>query len=281
MLTTFKDEEPSPTLAKFLWDLGLIINPELRILICHLCERGINPSPKPVMDHLNNYHTEKGHTMRKERPNLTKELNNRLKAYPFAKSDKVRSQPPNRTPIPFIAVNRGFWCPYKGENGERCKVTHLERSSISQHMRKDHGSQRGADPTPCDCQTIFIGAERQFFPTISPQPRGSISEYKLFMDEQTSTAGTPSSKSVEPLREGELPSLVREAQWHTFVGKFRGSPKDVVGVIGRPASPSGLGDVEDILSRLPSVSSAWMTRVHRYWRETCDKMRRVLDGYPM
>jgi hypothetical protein len=271
--------EESLELKAFLWTLGLVINEELRVLVCSSCKRAIGSGRTSIVSHLNKYHTKKGVTMHKLRPGLPEQLDRRLRGYRFANPDKVREQTPLRAYVPDIRVHKGFWCNHEGEHG-RCHVTHRQLSSMKQHLKKHKSREVSAEP--CDCQTLFVGSLIRFFPVSDYGFRGSTLAYKLLMQDQASKAKNPPKKPVEPFRDGELPSLVQQAQWHSWVSNFREDSADVVGLIEYPKSSQvGLDDTESLLRKLPRISDLWMDRCARFKLGASGSMLRYLKGVPL
>lgn len=279
-LNAAADLEVPREVKAFLWTLGLVINKELRILVCASCRRGIGHKPTSIIYHLDTYHTDKGQTMHKLKPGLPEMLGKSLRGIHFADPEDVRQQEPLRTSIPGIRVYRGYWCPHGGESG-RCHVTHRELSSMKQHMKK-HGPGKELCPSPCDCQTLFVGSLRRFFPVSDSRPQDSTLAYRQLMEDQASKAKNPAPKHVEPFRDGELPSLVQHAQWHTWVSEFRKEPADITNLIEHPkSSVAGLDDTEEQLTKLGRISNLWMDRTYCFRNGASGTMLRYLNGLPL
>jgi hypothetical protein len=217
--------------------------------------------------------------MHKLKPGLCETLEKHLRGYPFAKPNKVREQTPLRSYIPEIRVYQGFWCNHEGDNG-RCHVTHRRLSSILQHLKKHKSSKASAEE--CDCQTLFSCSLRRFFPVSDYRLRGSTLAYKHLMEDQASKAKNPPKECVEPFRDGALPSLVKQAQWHSWVSKFRKNAADVVDLIEYPkSSRAGQDDTELLLTKLPRISNLWMDRIACFWVGASGTMQRYLKGVPL
>jgi hypothetical protein len=102
------------------------------------------------------------------------------------------------------------------------------------------------------------------------------------MADQASKAKNPPKKPIEPLRDGELPSLVQHAQWHSWVSNFREDPADVVGLVKFPeGSQADLDETERLLTRLPRILNLWMDTCAGYRLGASGTMLRYLKGLPL
>lgn len=272
-----------------LLEWGLAVDHELRVLVCWSCGNAIKSSPKEVLRHLESKHSKKGKTILGQHPSLGQQLEAALGDYPFRPPDEVKFQPTDRAPVKGITVHRGFYCPVLSEDGSPCCVTYREPASLYEHVKKKHecNSNRPKQNEllgfSCDCQTIFNSNHRRYF-RVKTEPKGppedSRNPYTAFVQEEQRMMPGGFLEAIKP---EELPSLLRVTQWHMFVGDHRENPKDVVDLIQHPARSSGSeGSSEDqMLSKLPRISEAWLADVGGYWKESSEWIRRVLNGYPM
>lgn len=282
ILNKAADSEVSPPLKAFLWSLGLVINQEIHVLICFTCKEGVNPTIKSIVNHLNDHHAGKGKTMHTLRPGLVQELEINLRGYHFALPSKVRVQDAMRTCIPWLRVHRGLWCTHT-ENGLRCDSTLLEKSSMKQHI-KSHERKPVRPAEACYCQTIFIGNLMRYFPVSESELRDTTLVHRLLVkaEKEASRARESVPKHIEPYREGELPSLVRQAKWHFWVKEHRGDPVEVTGLIEFPGGEgAGISDTEQLLLKLPRVSEEWINRACCFWNGATGTMYRYLKGMPV
>jgi hypothetical protein len=214
-----------------------------------------------------------------------------MEKYHFASPAQAKAQPNDRDRIPGIAVHNGYYCPVTLSGGQRCCETYRKTSSLYEHVKKIH---RSATDRPkeadliqytCECQTVF-SENRAYFriKTGSREPlQHQTNPYETFVQKEASTALGSRPKPMESLRNEELPSLLRVSQWHEFVGGYRKAPEDVVGLIEPPSRSWNVGDSSEVraLGKLPRISQAWLAKVCRFWKDSTEWMRRILDGYPM
>ena len=126
----------------------------------------------------------------------------------------------------------------------------------------------------CDCQTVFISTQRLYFRVktgLGPDP---LNPHSVFLRHEAKNVPGDFSKSLETFKNKELPSLLRDTQWHLFVEGYRTDPQDIVGLIQYPTgSVDGQEPLEKILDNLPGVSDAWMLKAGRYWEQSSNHTR--------
>ena len=184
-------------------------------------------------------------------------------------------------------VLKGFYCPVLLDDGTSCSFTVSQESSLKEHLKghpKSHSRPKNNELKSyvCDCQTVFISTQRLYFRVktgLGPDP---LNPYSVFLRHEAKNVPGDFSKSVETFKNEELPSLLQDTQWHLFVEGYRTDPQDIVGLIRYlTGSVDGQEPLEKILANLPGVSDAWMLKASRYWEQSSDHARRVLDGYLM
>ena len=282
----------------FLEQLGFKVNTELKVLVCMTCEQAIPPGPKAVETHFNNKHLRKGRTMEKFLRGSRDELKNSLSTFKFAVPSEVKVQPDSRAPVPGIKVERGFYCPVADETtGLQCLHTYGQTSSLETHIWTEHQGNRGHLDTlplenyPCDYQTLFAGNLRHFFRVstgLSPGTKlgGSQDPYSTFIRQ---TASKPSDAyRPEPIKNAELPSLLRATKWNVFLEPYRADRLDIVSLISSPSTSVtkmavGMDQkVEEVLRGLSNVCNAWLDKVKFVLHEgSGDYVRRILAECPM
>jgi len=281
-----------PPVASFLQpqplqQYGLAISEDDGILICLTCGYALTPSSESVLSHLGSKHRK-----RKLKGDLDfqSELQACLEGFTFAPVGKVRFQPYRRSPIRGIAVKQGFYCPLIKPDGSLCEQVCGTEGSLYQHFKGAHGKDRPLDNQygnlSCDYQSVFSGGDRHFFrvQTGLADVEG-LNPYSVFL-RTVGTAPPPHSKP-EPIREGELPSFIRGTRWHVFLEPYRGNPRDVVRLIQNPtiSAMEGMdkGDpfIEHALCVLPTVTEAWIDKVHCWWTNASGYVQRILANYPM
>jgi hypothetical protein len=266
------------------------------MLICSTCRQALDPTPKFVINHFNEKHCEKGKTIERLRPGLGKSLQEALGAITFADPREIRHQPHDQPPIPGIHVGNGFYCPMTKSDGQPCIYTAGKTSSIDTHIKRTHQGDKSRPQVkdlenyPCCYQTLFTGNLKRFFRVrtgltgLMTHPEGSHNPYSAFIL-QAKTALSPDFHP-EPIKDDELPSLLRATRWNTFLEPYRKCPDDVVGLVQFPAARHiGIrrngSSLEKVLSRLPDVSEVWMDTVHGYWSVSRPYIHRILARCPM
>lgn len=273
---------------KLLWQWGLRVNMELKILICWTCKHGIHPSPQRIMNHLQAKHIRKGKTMRKQHPDLQSRLEVALSGYHLPEPRVIMLQPTDTAPIPGITVHPGFYCPMKLPDGTTCCRTYRQESSLADHLKKTHiecSSKPNAKEVSnysCNCQTIFTNPVRYFRVKTGrrEKPENYPNVYTAFILEELPKLPTKSTMSIERLKNEDLPSLLRGTQWHLYISNYRHNPKDVVDLIRHPDKKDAL-DGGQALSRLPKIANLWMAMVGRHWEACTANMRKFLNGFPI
>ena len=278
-------------------ELSLRVNRELGILICLTCRHALDPNPKSVINHFNANHCAKGETIEKVHPGVSAALRDALDGIPFALPKEVRNQPHHRAPISGIQVRRGFYCPMAGSSGKQCLYTAGATSTVETHIKTKHQGDRSRprvddlEGYPCDYQTLFTGNLRQYFQVrtgltgLEAHPDGHNNPYSAFM-KQTNTTSS-SDFHPEPIKDDELPSLLRATRWNVFVELYRKNPGDVVALVRYPSArvPPGMDAEEHVferlLSKLPDVSEEWMDTVYRDWRKSSLYIHRTLARHTM
>lgn len=270
-----------------LWTFGLEVNHELKILVCCTCRYAIPAIQKRILAHIQKHHMIKGKTVERSHPGFGAELLRILGRYPFQDLESVLQQPPDRSPIHGIQVHKGYYCPVKPKGGTECRTAFPEHSTMMHHFSTVHKGVRTPPSQevyhyPCNCQTITTEKKHYFrvlTVAVAP-PGGHPTVYARFIQEESAKIPGKSTKSLEPLRREELPSLLRGTEWHEYVADYRNDPEDVVNLIAYPNSADRSNEGR-ILSRLASISEWWMQEVHRHQVNSTPNMRKYLNGFPM
>ena len=262
-------------------ECGLELDETLKVIKCVTCKFALHPTVDTVSKHLKSVHSMPKKAVKSALPAITEAINR----FPLASPTEVRYQPSGRAPIQGIKVHTGFHCPVKQSNGTPCPYVGGNVETLYQHLGKRHKDhpQRPAkyrlEDYRCDYQTLFIGKNRHFF-----RVRTGLTDihhrspYSLFLN-TTDLAPVP-NEQPERIKDNEIPSFIRRTRWHTFLGDYRKNPKDVVGLIEYPVATYGT-ELGKVLRRLENVSNAWMKKVHAYWKDASEYVRRILAHYPM
>ena len=271
---------------KLLWNWGIKVDPGLRILICCTCGVAIPANLKRILTHIQKHHTTKGKTVGRMYPDLGPQLDRILRSYDFEDLKSVLEQPPDRPRIDGIKVHKGFYCPVVLD-GRECLKTFPQHSTMKQHLSNDHKGFQTPTSSEihnhlCDCQTLTV--ERKHYFRVLSRPTAAAERHQdlyitFIQDEMPNIPGN-STKSLEPMRREELPSLLRQTEWHKFVAEYRNDPEDVVKLILFPDRVDN-SDEGRLLSRLPRIAEAWMRRVHKHQQESTSNMRKFLNGFPI
>jgi Orsellinic acid/F9775 biosynthesis cluster protein D len=273
------------------------VNEELKILICLTCRHGLESNHKLVIKHFTDHHCAKGQTIEKLQPGLSDRLRRVLDGMSFAIPAKVKNQPHDRAPIPWLQVRRGFYCPVVGPDGRLCLYTGGKVGTIATHLKTKHqGDQarphvQDIESYPCDYQTLFTGNLRQFFRVktglagLEANSDPQRNPYLAFMRQVNATSS--SEIHPEPINDDELPSLLRATRWNDFLWPYRKNPKDVVALVQHPTPRWASGmtgedrELERILCKLPDISEIWMDITYKRWKGSSEYVWRILARYPM
>jgi len=276
--------------------LGLRVNTELKILICMTCQHAISHEPKAVETHLSSKHLRKGRTLKKYLRDSPIQLEDALSAFDFVAPCKVKEQPDCRAPVLGIKVERGFYCPLLNEKRLPCLYTVGLTSSLETHLTRKHQGDPGRSDLPplenfpCDYQTLFTGNNRHFFRVrtgLGPETSlgGLQDPYSVFLRQMVHE---PSDTYLpEPIKDAELPSLLRATRWNVFLDPYRGNAPDVIALIGFPSSETVKWavdkdkTVESALVGLPKVCNAWLDKTKIYHSRGYGYVHRILAQYPM
>lgn len=276
--------------------LSLRVNRELQILICLTCQRALDPTPSRVINHFNDKHCAKGETVEKQHPGLPGRLEKDLRDIPLATPKMVRIQPHDRAPISGIQVETGFYCPMSLSKDQPCLYVAGRTTTMETHMKTKHPGDasrpRGKDLVayPCDYQTLFTGNLKFYFRVrtgltgLEAHPDGPRNPYSVFV--RTASKISPSEFRPEPIKDNELPSLLRATGWTVFLEPYRENPKDVVALVEFPTPrlskmAGDHGSIERVLCKLPEVSQTWMDNAYLKWKSSSLYVRRILARYPM
>ena len=281
----------SPTLTKkaeeLLWEWGIRANLELRILICRTCQQAIHPITSRIISHLQDKHTVKGKTIRKKHPGLEASLDKVLRDFPFADPEEVRFQPADRAPIPGIPILEGFHCPITLSDGTTCRRAFPKATTLYNHVLNQHKDVSNKPKPqelsnyPCDCQTIFSRPVFHFRVKtgVREEPENCRNVYSTFIQGDASKVPGNSTKSLEALKNEDLPSILRATQWHEYIKDYRDDPNRIVDLI---CYPKGMGGSEEgVLGRLPKIADKWMAQVRVHWVGSTPNMKKFLNGFPI
>jgi hypothetical protein len=273
--------------------LDLKVDPGLKILICLTCRHALDPTPKAVIKHFDEKHRSRGKKLDKLYPGLSARLTKALECIDFAPPIKVRSPLHDQAPISGIQVSRGFYCPLTGMGRKPCLYISGAISTMHTHIKSKHQgdiprpSVKDLEGCPCDYQTLFKGPLKKYFRVrtgltgLEAHPDGSRNPYSVFM-RQPNTA-SPDIRP-EPIKDDELPSLLRATRWNVFLEPYRKRPSDVVALVQFPTARvyrmTG-SEVEKALSRLPDVTEVWMDTTYKHWKDSTRYIHRILARYPM
>ena len=225
---------------------SLVINMELRVVVCTGCGQGVEGSPKGIVNHLQKRHAIKRHPIRGEHPTLQSDLARLLQRFHFSVPNSINEQPADRAPVAGIKVHQGWYCPVRLPDQTECRRAYPARSSLEDHLKKEHGSSDNRPKPsqlhryPCDCQTIFLGSARRYFKVktgLKDGPGNLADPYSAFIKNGADKI-PDSSKLLEEIRAEELPSLLRATQWHEFLGDHRADPEDIIHLIHHPVPPA-------------------------------------------
>ena len=267
------------------------------ILICTACERAVLPTLVSALKHYKKEHCDTGETVEGLFPGLTDRLKLALEGHSFADPKVVRFQLPNQAPISGIKVHNGFSCPMKSElKEEQCWYVGGESGTIDTHIKNEHRGQNGRPAAKdlkdhtCSYQTLFNADLRHYFQVrtgladADSHMSGSLNAYSAFV-RQMGSMPSP-APPPEPVRDNELPSLLRATSWNVFLEPYRTKPKDVVALIRYP-TPGLVGvpevdvEVERVLRELPDLATTWMKKVHVAHTRVSKYALRALIKYPM
>ena len=209
----------------------------------------------------------------------------------FSALDEVKNQPHDNAPILGIQIRKGFYCPIANSGGKPCLHTVGKTSTLGTHIKTAHPGSRlhakDLEAHHCDYQTLFIGNLKQYFRVrtgLTGHLDGDQNPYSVFV--RQSNASPSPNHHPQPIKDNELPSLLRATGWNFFMEKYRKDPGDVVALVQYPSARAlEIPDVdrmtEMVFRRLPDVCEMWMDTVHKYWKKSNDHVRRILARYPM
>ena len=264
--------QPSP-----LDHFGLAINVDIRVLTCTICCIGLVSNQ--WIGHMENKHKLAFVNSKKKYPTEYTQVQDTLAQFDLGDPLQVKCRRPGQAPVRGIEIRSGYCCPVP-VNGTPCQHVTGTEASFTTHISTKHkgvatrSSLGDVKLYACDYQTIFEGSNRQYFLVQTGVALGpTVGPYEIFLSQNKSTIPHASQGGVE-LETHDLPSLLRVTHWDVFVGPFRKSPKDVVGLVDFPSHQDS--PEENLLCLLHNVSKAWLKKVYTIWESSSPSVRRLL-----
>lgn len=267
--------QPSP-----LDEFGLAVNEDVKVLICTICHIGIPPGD--WKGHLEHKHWAAVQQVRKTSPEYYEELPVAITHLGLRDPLEARQRHAGLAPVEGIKVKTGYYCPVQ-VGGSPCHKVTGTPGSFTAHLSSDHKGASGK-PVPadrekyaCDYQTIFDGKHRRYFRVFTGLSQApTTGPYRAFLQQFKSSAHHAAQADAVS-KTHELSSLLRVTKWDVFVGPFRKSPADVVGLAAFPSfRGSQAQGLERVLCLLHDVTTAWSKKVHGFWTNSVPSTLRLL-----
>lgn len=186
-----------------------------RLWICKPCGYGLPPSHADT-------HIRKNHGNSLLAKSERRKVINQLRQRPWLdpKKDKCPEHPPESPPIPHLILSDGIRC-------GRCKYICIKPSSMDEHWRWTHKTQKKQKPIPVKCQRMFrIQHGSHYFvvtPTetarTNPIDQGQAACDQVNRELNHARASFREIKSSIPacVRDTQLPPWLEKTQWLDYL----------------------------------------------------------------